>query len=365
VNRIREWIRTAARPDAKSRPTQLFEMIRLAGSGRYSPGEYWVYGFYRKEIGLLDMLEFMPSQLHYRKHLAALVRPVAIPIMENKWLFHLHLASQAIPLPECYGVFDPSFGFTSTGRALRSGEDLARLLASVGRPMIAKPVMGSQGRGVTILGPTTEDAGITSEKLAELSRTERGGGVLLQQKLEQHEELRDLSPTAAINLRVITIRRKTAESVISSASMRIGRVGATMSNASQGGLLGQVHTETGEITAARNGLYLGSELVESHPDTGVRIVGRTVPEWERIRQVCIAAAETLPGAASVGWDVILTPEGPKVLEANHDWDMISEQVFGTGYLARNRGLLREYGLEFPETKLPRWGPGNVLAFILR
>ena len=137
-----------------------------------------------------------------------------------------------------------------------------------------------------------------------------------------------------------------------------------MSNASQGGLLGQVDTKTGEVTALRNGLYLGSELVDCHPDTGVRVVGRTVPEWNRIRQVCLDAAAKLPAATSVGWDVILTSDGEaKLLEANHDWDMISEQLFGTGYLGRNRHLLREHGLEFPEQTLPRWRLRNALTFL--
>lgn len=359
--RLREWVHIADRPDAKPRITQLIEMIRLAGSGCYSPGEYWVYGFYRKDVGWPQMLDFMASQTHFRRHLPALTQRAAIPILENKWLFHLHFTSQGIPLPECYGVFDGAWGFTTSGQPLRSANDLARLLESVTQPIIAKPVTGSQGRGVMTLDRAA-DADKLAEDLSRLSLAEKAAGVLLQARLEQHDSLRALSPTAVVNLRVITLRTRSTV-VVTSASMRIGRVGATMSNASQGGLIGQVDTETGEITAVRDGLYLGSELVERHPDTNLSIVGRTVPEWGRIRQVCLDAAEKLPGAATVGWDVVLTPDGPKLLEANHDWDMLSEQLCGTGYLARNREFLRENGLEFPERRLPRWRLANLRNFV--
>lgn len=378
VQRIRSWFAAADQPGSKTRARQVIEMVRMAGKGQYSPGEYWVYGFYRNGVDMPDMLSFMSNQQHFQQHLPHLNDPTAIPFLQNKWFFYLHFARLGMPVPECYGVFDANFGFTADGETLRSEADLRALIERRGiTNFVTKPVSGSQGRGVkliTVVGDGevyvegSGEPGLDLNELAtvlqDTSSMGHGAGTLVQQQLAQHQALRELSPTAAANIRVITLRRPNGSAVVTSASMRIGRVGASMSNASQGGLLARVDPATGVINAVRDGMYIGSQLVENHPDTGLRLTGRTVPHWDDVLAICLNGARNLPGMASVGWDVILTDEGPKLLEGNHDWDMISEQLFGTGYLTDFcRDLLAEHGLDFSRTRLPRFRLSNLLAFL--
>lgn len=54
-----------------------------------------------------------------------------------------------------------------------------------------------------------------------------------------------------------------------------------------------------------------------HLDSGIDILGTTVPFWLETEQLVLKAAEILnPRLKVVGWDVIVTPDGPKIIEGN-------------------------------------------------
>ena len=51
---------------------------------------------------------------------------------------------------------------------------------------------------------------------------------------------------------------------------------------------------------------------------------------------------------SIGWDVILTPTGPVLLEGNPSWGLNMVQVHSKGYLtAETRQRLQRYGVVLP------------------
>lgn len=53
--------------------------------------------------------------------------------------------------------------------------------------------------------------------------------------------------------------------------------------------------------------------------TGVPLVGFQVPYWPEIMTLVKAAALRHPGNRSIGWDVVVTDDGPGLIEGNHDW----------------------------------------------
>jgi hypothetical protein len=60
--------------------------------------------------------------------------------------------------------------------------------------------------------------------------------------------------------------------------------------------------------------------VDRHPDTGVELAGFEVPCWREAYALVKRAHGVFAEFGSIGWDVALTTDGPKLLEANAWWD---------------------------------------------
>jgi hypothetical protein len=78
----------------------------------------------------------------------------------------------------------------------------------------------------------------------------------------------------------------------------------------------------------------GGQWVTSHPDTGVVFSETTVPMWPEVLELCRRAARMFPGIRSIGWDLVVSPDGPIFLEGNDEWDMLMVQVHTDGWLAQ-------------------------------
>jgi hypothetical protein len=134
--------------------------------------------------------------------------------------------------------------------------------------------------------------------------------------------------------------------------VRLGRVGSQVENFSQGGLSVGIDSETGELGLGETKPKFGAtHRCGTHPDSKVQFAGRVVPMWRQIVDVCKQAAALSPGVKSIGWDVILTPAGPRIIEGNPDW-ALAVQMHTQGYLTPYiRARLAQNGLRFPTNRL--------------
>lgn len=62
-----------------------------------------------------------------------------------------------------------------------------------------------------------------------------------------------------------------------------------------------------------------TEIVGVHPDTGQAVTGFQIDNWTAVTDLARRAQATMTDLPSVGWDIALTPEGPKLVEANVGW----------------------------------------------
>lgn len=54
-----------------------------------------------------------------------------------------------------------------------------------------------------------------------------------------------------------------------------------------------------------------------HPETKVLIAGTVIPFWDQVVSMTLEASEMLaPGILYAGWDVLVTPDGPVIIEVN-------------------------------------------------
>lgn len=198
--------------------------------------------------------------------------------------------------------------------------------------LFSKPNPSSQGEGAERwlhdgAGRWTGHDGrarTADELLAELAaRSRRPGGragrpraVLVKRCLRNHSELADLTPGGLCTIRLQTYRMPGEAPSLLFGTYRMPTGDSPADNFHLGGLAAPVDPATGRLGAAivRRGRLI--EQVERHPDTGARVVGRTLPHWADAVALVLRAHALLPKAAFVGWDVAIVPEGAVLIEGN-------------------------------------------------
>jgi hypothetical protein len=129
---------------------------------------------------------------------------------------------------------------------------------------------------------------------------------------------------------------------IARAVQRIGTVDTVPTdNWSGGGISAPVDLATGTLGEGRMHPLKApperrAQRFTRHPDSGAVIAGAVLPGWERVREVVLRAAASVPFNRMAGWEVLVDATGePVILEANGNSDVNLLQVHG-GLLAEPR-----------------------------
>lgn len=97
-------------------------------------------------------------------------------------------------------------------------------------------------------------------------------------------------------------------------------------NGSKGGLIAKIDLNTGELSTAKS-LY-SLDTFDIHPDSGKKIKGITIPEWNKIKETILKLAENFPYLQFIAWDIVLTEDGLCVIEANTSSGVNIIQIWG-------------------------------------
>jgi hypothetical protein len=192
-----------------------------------------------------------------------------------------------------------------------------------GAGVIVKPALGSRGRGVTSLRVVSSSVEINGRRSSVESATDLLGGLdghIIVDRIEQADYAASIFPGAANTLRFITMQDPDDDHrpFIPVAVHRFG-VRNTMptDNWSRGGLDSKVDLASGRLgKAGRHPRFAAGDL-DRHPETGARIEGVRIPGWPEVQAMILRLAETFSFLTLVGWDVIVTNDGPVVVEGNH------------------------------------------------
>ncbi len=88
---------------------------------------------------------------------------------------------------------------------------------------------------------------------------------------------------------------------------------------------GIVDIETGRLGRMKmkpfNWLYV-------HPDTGVRLEGMVIPQWEKIKSEILRIAGRLSSIPYIAWDIALLEQGICIIESN-SWTELCMLQFDT------------------------------------
>jgi hypothetical protein len=142
---------------------------------------------------------------------------------------------------------------------------------------------------------------------------------LFQRPIVQHEQISQLHPTSVNTLRVVTYRNAGAAEVLS-VSLRMGADGDITDNAGGNRVFAGIRDGDGRLmeTGYR---ATGERFFETraHPTTGIRFRDCVIPYYRECLDLARRAHSWTPGVYSVGWDIAVTPEGPRLVEGNDDW----------------------------------------------
>lgn len=199
-----------------------------------------------------------------------------------------------------------------TRNELAGDIERARVFLGAHENLVFKPARGNCGAGIAFVKSTELDA----ETLA--AWMERNGYDLAEECVAQHPDLQTLSPSGVNTVRIFTCLDNANCAHILGCRLRIS-VNSPVDNLAAGNLAAPVEDQTGRVCGA--GVY--SDITKQpepvHPVTGVAIDGFPIPFWAETVALAREAAEMHPQNRSIGWDIVITPTGPGLIEGNHDW----------------------------------------------
>jgi hypothetical protein len=90
-------------------------------------------------------------------------------------------------------------------------------------------------------------------------------------------------------------------------------------NSMAGGLAAAIDLDTGRASKAVSFPTRASPVGwhSAHPETGAPIEGLEIPHWPRIVARMLEVCRRLPYLPYVGWDLVVTADGFRLIEGNH------------------------------------------------
>lgn len=186
--------------------------------------------------------------------------------------------------------------------------------------IIVKPSVGSGG-GANI---RFYDGGTLTEQEAEDIFRQYKRDFIIQEKLAQHQDLAALNPRSLNTVRITTFFFRGQVHILS-ALLRIGGGDNEVDNVSQGGYQCTIRPDGSLDSYAITKLGGTWQNVEATAG-GVRFAGRSVPNYEAVKDTVCRAAAKMAHFKLVGWDIAVSQAGEPVLV---EYNVIPGQSQGT------------------------------------
>ena len=192
--------------------------------------------------------------------------------------------------------------------------------------LLVKPRRGSHAAGLFSVRPlpggrfsVSGGSPIDAAALAQLvAAAAKWDDLLVQPFIRPSADTRDLSPQAPAVIRAFTMREKPGRRAsVASAFLKV------LSPARDTPDMGTVETLPVVPIALETGMLEQGILFEEPrkrvsrlPWSDTPLCGLVLPTWPQVREMVICASAVLPDTPVIGWDVLLGPQGPLILEAN-------------------------------------------------
>lgn len=306
--------------------------IRYAVAGGFIGDQVALYGLSKRTKG-----EYLSEFDWYRSRW---INEPFDAMLNNKIICN-EILQHHISVPEIFFI-------KNKGRLVSHGEtapvrhvaDTIPKLQDIGS-MFLKPLGAGKGKGVQRLDAVGEEmfwidrVPATKEQVIHL--LQREDGWFLSGTMEQHPDLAEIHEHTTNTIRLITMRMPDGTAKIFFAVLRMGTATTVpVDNGSRGGLVSQIDLETGVLSEART--LWSRDVFMEHPDSGAAIRGARVPLWSDVKRAVLEAVDAVPYLQFIAWDILVTPDGPCVIEANTSSGVNIIQLWG----AQRNGELGDF-----------------------
>jgi hypothetical protein len=311
---------------------QLWQQVACANLLNVGPDAYYRYRLYLPG-NRRRALEFVQ---HFESSLLGLerIRQEGSYDLDHKVAFHDRCRELGLPTVPILATFEG-------GRLARWYGAAPGVLPP--RDLVLKPCNMDSGEGVecwrydaaraTWVRNQTEQADL----LEHARVTSLRHPCLLQPMLSNPADLALIAGGGLCTLRVVTCTGSGSAPFLLQAVLNIPTGRSDINNFGSGGLAALVDASSGLLGPAFGDDVAGEPLAV-HPTTGATIVGRRLERLQEMVELCLTAHAHVSRFHSIGWDVVPTPEGPLLLEANTIWDVdLAQRASGEPLAAVLRG----------------------------
>lgn len=318
--------------ELKFNPAACCKYARLHAQKSISVQEYYKYK------NLLSNPVFKESFLSYKeaeKYWKILNPSKYGVIARDKYLTHLLLERENIPMPKLYAYYNYEAGisFESISEQLRKNHV---------QQCVVKPAADSaHGSGVFVcknilynesdcLIEKTNGETISLRHLLDINKY---CPLLFEEKIVQTQQISKINSSSVNTVRFMTALYPGKDVKVFATFLKIGREGADVDNAGGGGNIDcGINTEIGQCY---NTLQFNSFdniiPVTNHPDSGTLIENIVIDNWSEIVEKVKGFQAKIPYLKTIGWDIALTDHGPVVVEINNWWDTTGQVFIGRGW----------------------------------
>lgn len=270
-------------------------------------------------------------------------------MLTDKYIQKGLLRGFGLPTPDLLAVVGKNYEIATRG-------ELVAFLEKTEKEMVIKPASNSAGQGILVIrkrdgriysgGTETDIDSIWLHMEKYLDR-----GLLIEERVENVAELRQLNPSSLNTYRVVTIRTRDGNCHIAAVALKFGSKGSVVDNGSARGIQINYDPE-GEFLAAYD--YASNTLIDVHPDTGVSLNQIDPVGLSEISELAINASEKFSFHDTVGWDIAVTTRGAVIIEGNLTYELLSLQAGTSGLISD------ELAMQLPRYNwMTRWDKSHL------
>ena len=315
----------------KSYPKIVVEFIYLWVLHKEFPAHYVTRFLYRKEHR--NYRDFIPTKKYFKLIYSERTQnEFYVSILSNKLLFSFFCTNSEIPIPLLTGYNSQEHFYIAKQKyVIKSSEDLIIFFSKAFteyqcEEIFVKSLSAKGGAGIHQLQKKN-----LKRQIEVLSEVFLSNSFVHQIGVQQHPEIDKIYSHSLNTIRfdVCTIDDR---SVLVGAVMRFGAGGSVIDNRSKGGFFVSINDKDGTLLKkGQMQMGFGGLELYKHPDTDFVFEGFKIPYYSQAKMLALKMSSLLPNKI-VGWDIAITPEGPVVIEGNHDSNITMTELQYGGYL---------------------------------
>jgi hypothetical protein len=189
--------------------------------------------------------------------------------------------------------------------------------------LFIKPRQSKGSKGTEVIrhagGAFVTEGGVSLDRaglVAFLERRSLEEPILVQPLIRNHPGLADMADVALMRIRAVTCLDENDKPVLTHAVIsNLCKLETNWPTDIEFGAAIDLETGVlGQVTGDKAEMWL--DWSDDHPVTRARVRGRTVPCWDQVRSIALAAHAACNDRLLVGWDIAVGPMGALLLEGN-------------------------------------------------